>query len=121
MTLFLSIFGAALFAVLLGGLAINVSPKQSVLDGLLLIVIWFVRQLKKLFASPDVWEAMKAFFSSMILSGSVVFGVLSASDPTALSVPDFRFYTAAGLAVGFVGVAFSSRMQRKLLAMSGKQ
>ena len=39
MTLFLSIFGAALFAVLLGGLAINVSPKQSVLDGLLLIVI----------------------------------------------------------------------------------
>lgn len=119
--LLLKAFWAILTVVLIGGIAVNVSPAQSVLDGLILIAIWFFRQLKKLFASPDVWEAKKAFFSSMILSGSVVFGVLSASDPAALSVPDFRFYTVTGLAVGFVGVAFSSRMQRKLLAASGKQ
>ena len=113
--LLLKTFSVFLLVLLSGGLAVNVSPRSSVLDGLRIILLWMLRALWGIQHSPDFWEALKALFGSLMLSGTVAYAFITATDPAALPIPLFRTYTGIGVVVGFLGVAYSSRYQRALL------
>lgn len=114
MNLFLTLSAIALGAIIIGGVALNVSPRSSVLDGLRIMLLWLLRGVKLLGHSIDFWEACKALFSGMLFSGPAVYGLLFAADTSKLPSDDVLFYTACGVVVGFVGVAFTNYIIRRL-------
>lgn len=110
--LLLKIFLAVLCALLFAGIAVNASPKLCVLDGLRVILIALSQAIDGILDSPDFWEAMKAFFGSLMLSGAVMYSLASGADASTLPMDTNRGATAVGFFIGFIGVAYSSRKQR---------